>query len=214
MPKTTNKTANRVNTVVSGKTRPKKFRVNVSPSSDQGVAVKCISPFNVSATDAFGFHASSVLVDPPKATDAGGTVLRNYSEYRMEQGALHWTPTVGTTTSGTIWIGYYDNPEIMLKATNGTYSPASMIALAKQAPHRISMTVWMPGTLSLPLFRRRAKFTTDTTSGTTRTDFDLCSHGVFVIGIEGAPVSTNVGYLSLEYRARGYNLENQTITNI
>jgi len=173
-----------------------------------------VSPFNVTPSDAFGFAAVSIIVDPPKAGDAGGTVLKNYSEYRIEQGALSWTPTVGTTTTGTIWIGYYDNPEIIYKANAGTYGTATMLNLAKQSPHRTSMSIWMPGTLSLPLFRRRPKYATDTTAPANRSEADLCTHGVFIIAIEGAPVSTNLGYLSLEYKARGYNLENQAVTGI
>lgn len=148
------------------------------------------------------------------ANDAGGQVLRNYQEYSMVRATLHYTPAVGTTTAGIVHMGYYDNPELVLKAQNGVYTASDLLALAKSSPISIKGPVWLAMELPASMSKRRARYASNSTFPTTRSEVDLEVHGAWICATEGVPFSTNFGQFHIEYTASGYHLENNAIANV
>lgn len=148
------------------------------------------------------------------ANDAGGQVLRNYQEYSMVRATLHYTPAVGTTTAGIVHMGYYDNPELVLKAQNGTYTAAELLSLAKSSPISIKGPVWLAMELPASMSKRRARYASNSTFPTTRSEVDLEVHGTWITATEGVPFSTAYGQFHIEYTASGYHLENNAVAAV
>lgn len=208
---------NKVAAAVYGRTQQPRPRTKISSMSGQSALVSSKYVSNVTSSNGAGAGVHVSLINPPliaAANDAGGAVLRNYQEYTIDRAVITHTPMVGTTTPGTIWIGYYDNPEIILKLFAGTYTTAEATALAKQSPISVSGPVWMPLSLAASSSKRRAKLASDSTTPTDRFQVDLTTHGCFVVALEGGPVTTAYGTTSLEYTARGYHLENNSIAGV
>lgn len=168
------------------------------------------------ATTAVAQMAGAYGVAPPLngSVDPGAVVLSNYQEYRMLSGTLHYVPQVGSTTAGTVWIGYYDNPEIIYKAYQSFYTTANLLALAQTAPHSVSAPVWQAVDLSIPMRSRRKVYSVDTTLPGSSSTADLTVHGIIVIATTGAPFSTTVGTITQEYAAEGFGLQSLAITGV
>jgi hypothetical protein len=110
-------------------------------------------------------------------------------------------------------MGFYDSPEICLKAL-GTYTQAELLTLAKQSPVNACGPIWMPNRLQIPMMKRRGKYATNSQVPGTREGFDLEVHGVCIVATEGVPFSTAFGNIGFEYTALGYHLENNSIANV
>ncbi len=148
------------------------------------------------------------------SADPGAAVLSNYQEYRMLSGTLHYVPQVGSTTSGTVWIGYYDNPEIIYKVYASAYSTASLLSLAQTAPHSVSSPVWQAVDLTIPMRNRRKVYSVDTTVPSSSSVADMTVHGIIIVATSGAPFSTTVGTISQEYVAEGFGLQAIALTGV
>jgi hypothetical protein len=156
-------------------------------------------------------------IQPPRnnATyDAGAAVLKNYQEYDMINCKLTYTPAVGSTTPGQMWFGYYDNPEIIYVALSGSYSPTQLLLLAQCSPDSYSTPVWQPIELPTPMRKRRSRLAVDTTSVTSNERADMTTHGIWIVASVGAPEVTLLGSITMDYSARGFTLQNQSITVI
>lgn len=156
-------------------------------------------------------------INPPLyggGSDPGGAVLRNYQYYRMENARIVYTPTCGTTTSGQVWMAYFDNPEIIFKM--GSYSDADKYTLCRTATHSVVTPVWQGAQLNIPMSRRRSKYSVDSTPMASVADADRCYHGVVVIVSTGTPTTEGLsfGSCTLEYETTGYEVQNQAITLI
>ncbi len=132
----------------------------------------------------------------------------------MLSGTLHYVPQVGSTTAGTVWIGYYDNPEIIYKVYASTFTTANLLALAQTAPHQVSAPVWQAVDLTIPMRTRRKVYAIDTTVPGASTTADMTVHGILIIATTGAPFSTTVGTITQEYVAEGFGLQALAITNV
>lgn len=208
---------NRVTAMLRGKAPQYRPRTRINHMTNDGALVSSRLLGTTLSCTAVGILGSVVPVNPPNGVatlDAGATVLQNYQEYSIDSGVLHYTPACGTTTPGTVWIGYYDNPEIIHDAYVGIpYS--SLLALAKQSTYSVSGPVWMSLDLAIPSKRRRTKFSSDTNSPANRSEADLTTCGIFLIAVEGGPQAiTAIGTMSLDYKARGYSLVNNLIAAV
>nr|WRQ65789.1 structural protein [Tolivirales sp.] len=156
-------------------------------------------------------------INPPlygSGSDPGGAVLRNYQYYVMNNARIIYTPTCGTTTSGQVWMAYFNNPELVYKMSS--YSASERLALARSATHSVVSPVWQAVQLNIPMGKRRPKYSVDSTPMASIADADRCYHGVVVIVTSGTPTTEGLGFGSctLEYEATGYEVQNQTIANI
>lgn len=161
------------------------------------------------------------VVAPPmhlRTADPGAVVSSTYQEYLVENSTIKYVPSVGTTTTGTIWFAYVDNPEIMNKIVNFVYSYADFLSICRSTPARSkSVPVWEGLELSTAgLAPRRKMFTVDTSILTMITDseFDRAAQGCWVYATTSCPFNTVVGTISEHYSCRLKGLQNQLTTSV
>lgn len=214
--RTQNKSLSTLKRALSGGIPQPRPRTRISRMDTGGATVSSKYVFGSSNTDGAGTWVGAYKINPASysGADAGGTVLVNYQEYTLRSWKHTFTPSVGTTTPGVLWIGYYDNPEVMYKVDTGVYSVATLLALAKQSPISSSAPIWHPQTLNIPMSKRRKHYSTNSTNPGSVADADLQIHGVVIMAVEGTPTDTPLGNVSFEYTAVGFHLENNTLTGI
>lgn len=146
--------------------------------------------------------------------DAGGNVLLNYQEYKMLSGMFTYTPIVGSTTAGIVYMAYFDNPEIIRNLNNGVYTGANILALVKNSPNVVAGPVWQG--LSLPMGQRirRPKYSIDTAGTSSNETADRCVHGIFTVAVDGVTqlATTTYGIGTFDYQAEGYGLVNGNLS--
>jgi len=175
-----------------------------------------------SVTGAGTQNFANVLVNPVSysgtgaSNDAGGNVLVNYQEYKMQRGAMTYTPLVGSTTSGIVYLAYFDNPELVRNLNTSVYSVANTLAIIKNAPNVVSGPVWQSLTLPMGMRMRRPKYSIDTAGTSSVETSDRCVHGIFTVCIDGVVqvATTNYGVLTLEYAAEGFGLQNNNVVQL
>lgn len=193
-------------------------RTKISSMTDAGAQVTSIFTTTLLATSVAAQFNGVVGVAPATnsfASDAGGAVIRNYQEYKMKRAVLTYTPAIGTTSPGVVYIAYFDNPEIINKWINSTYTAADKLALAKTAPVSVRGPVWMQLELPASMTVRKPRYTVNTEiTSLTNADYDNQVHGIFGVVTEGVGFSTSFGLLSMDYSVLGYNLQNFSISGI
>lgn len=147
------------------------------------------------------------------SNDAGGTVIRQYSNYLTTRSKLIYTPAVGTTTTGVVFVAYIDNPEVIYNVVNGLYSLTQLTNIVQNYSTTKSTPVWQALEVSLTRPPRRKLFSVDTTTPANPEVADRAIQGLWLIVTANAPSSTTVGFVSEEYAARGENLQPQFFTN-
>lgn len=208
---------------INGKQRIPKTRLRVPRMTGASTYVQSryvVTSASVTGTGTQNFV--NVLVNPPSysgsgaSSDAGGNVLVNYQEYKMQRGAVTYTPTVGSTTAGIVYLAYFDNPELVRNINTSAYSVANTIAIVKNAPNVVSGPVWQ--TLHLPMGTRirRPKYSIDTAGTTSVETTDRAVHGLFCLCVDGVVqlATTSYGILTFEYAAEGFGLQNNNITTL
>lgn len=148
------------------------------------------------------------------ANDAGGVVIRQYSNYLTTRSKIIYTPAVGTTTTGVVFIAYVDNPEMIYKITSGFYSLTDLTNIVQNLSTTKSTPVWQPLELTLNRPPRRKLFSVDTSFPTSAEIADRTIQGLWLIVTVNAPSSTTVGFISEEYAARGENLQPQNFSGV
>lgn len=188
-------------------------RVSAKPSRDSCEVDSKITAISLTSVYPNGRH----LVNPPfyGYNDPGGMVIRNYQYYRMLSARIVYTPLCGSTTPGQIWLAYFDNPELIYKIWTNAITWPNMLLLAQSATHSVRSPVWQGVEMALPMSARRAKYSVDSTEPTTIPEIDRCVHGIVVMVTTGVDETTPAfGSCTLEYRAKGSELQNQTITSL
>lgn len=161
---------------------------------------------------------SNVLVSPAVYSgvpgDAGGNVLLNYQEYKMVSGRCDYTPVVGSTTAGVVYLAYFDNSEIIQKVNTGGYTLPTILSLVKNAPTVTSGPVWMEQSIQMGQRTRRPKYGVDTAGTSSIETADRCVHGIFVAVVDGVTQAstTDYGVLTISYSVEGYGLQNANLS--
>ncbi len=148
------------------------------------------------------------------SNDAGGVVIRQYSNYLTTRSKIIYTPAVGTTTTGTVFICYVDNPEMIYYITNGLYTQTQLTNIVQNFSTTKSTPVWQSLEVSLNRPPRRKMFSVDTTLPSSSEVADRAVQGLWLVVTVNAPNSTTVGFISEEYAARGENLQPQNFTAV
>lgn len=224
MPSINRKQLNKTrNTILNGNRIPRPFaRIPVYSKNKSSIHDRFVCNSLDLGTGVVTGCGQTVLNPPLLALGAAANVLVNFEEYSVQSSQLTYTPVVGTSTLGIVYLAYYDNPEIIYKVQTSVYSDAQKLALAKGSPTSVSGPVWQTFSLNGGTKRRRPKYTVDSSvfSGTVALGIataDLTTHGIFLWGIEGVdtPVSTKTyGKISVEYRVEGYGLQNGTLSGL
>lgn len=115
--------------------------------------------------------------------------------------SFHYTPTVGTTTSGAVHICYIDNPELMLlayirEAESRTAGNNNFANFVRSQSNSKTFAVWESFSVPINSLVRRKMFNVNTTivlgeSGNVL-EFERSIQGMFLIAIEGGPPTNGV----------------------
>lgn len=166
-----------------------------------------------STSQAYGI----IAVCPPyhsASDDPGATIAANYQEYVCTSHGIKYTPSVGTTTSGTMWVAFVDNPEIIYKFYAGTYAYADYLKIAQTTRHSKSAPVWEPLEFSVSTPTRRKLFSVDTSSLTTIEQTDRVVQGAYIYASTSAPTGTTLGVMTDHYTCRVKGLQSRFATGV
>lgn len=192
-------------------------RVRVQSMNGQSATVSSRHTDFSKSSDTLGLADGFLLVNPPtfsNQSDAGGTVARNYQFYKINHLKMRWTPLVGTTTPGVVYLAYFDNPELIHRWTSGLLTYANKLSLAKQSPNGVVAPIWMVQEIAGSLMTRRSKYTVSAELPTSIDEHDQLTHGMFVYVLEGGPPTVPIGTPTLEYGFTAYHLQNRNASGI
>jgi len=163
-----------------------------------------------------GQTSGYVLVDPPQhssTNDPGAAVLINYSNYKVTSSKFIYVPAVGTTTTGTIWAAYIDNPEVIYKILN-FYTGSQITNIVQNSSNAKAVPVWEPMELSMNRPPRNKSFSVDTSSIISTDQANRATQGIWVWATTAAPLSTTLGTILEEYTCVGENLQPAVFTGV
>lgn len=210
------KLANKARQGIQGNNSVPRNRLRV-PKMDRGGSVIRSRFLQYTATTGGATQITGTLGVVPAlnpTNDPGRAVIQNYQEYRIKSAKITYTPQTGSTTTGIVYIGYYDNPEIIARAYTGVLTAANILVLAQTAPISTSTPVWQGVELSAGTRQRRKIYSVDSNNPVDSPTADQTVHGVFFIASVGAPFSTTIGIVSQEYVAEGFGLQNIAYSGI
>jgi hypothetical protein len=158
------------------------------------IEYNCLS--NLLATDAVGIGLESRFYIPGLATglvnSIGPDLVGYYSTGKFEPGTkIRWEPTVSFTTSGRVYVGFTDNPEVAT-AIFGVTGSARVNAI-RALGNTISFPVWQETEINFPTATRRKRFDTNEVAVLTAVDvLDRSCQMVMFAACEGT-ASTPMG---------------------
>jgi len=148
-------------------------------------------------TDASGNNDSAFYISPAFSGQGPLTnISACYELFRVNQYRVRWQPSVGTLTTGTLYMGLIDNCDMIAKwNTYGT----DKYTIIKSLPNMVSTKLYEQKEISWNKPWRRVRFNCDgTITATVAEQIDRTVAGLFVYLIEGAPASTTVGSFVFE----------------
>lgn len=161
-------------------------------------------PLGIGATAAASAYTTEfVNAAQTSNLDPGLAIARNFSNYCITKYAITYTPAVGTTTLGTVFIGYIDNPEIIFKVLSGAYTAVQAAQLAQACEVSTSGPVWQQMTLNVNKRPRKPWFNVDSSPMASTIDADRIHQGMILTAYFG-PSTSNVlfGHLTPKYTAK------------
>lgn len=203
-PKKTNKALAAINRV--NRTPRRKFRGSLG--GDGRVSSRWLSQSvaTAAAAQAYGW----IPVNPPRhtaANDPGAAVLLNYSNYRVLTSKFIYIPAVGTTTTGTIWVAYIDNPEMIYKTVSGTYTYSTLVSIVQGMSTAKAGPIWEMLEVNMNKPPRRKMFNVDAEQSTNAEVAERTHQGMWIYVTTSCPFSTVCGSIQEEYTAIGENLQ-------
>lgn len=141
------------------------------------------------------------------SSSIGPTIVGSYRECLFRSGTkITWSPNVGFTTTGRIYVAYIDNPEVMVGYL-GTLTDTAKLAYIKALTNHVNHPVYKEFTYNMPsIGTRRKRFDVNATGTQTVDTFDRSLQGAFVWVVAGAPGTTDVGAMSLTHQVTVYGL--------
>lgn len=131
----------------------------------------------------------------------GPAIVSAYSSAKFLPGtSLRWEPSVAFTSTGRVFVGFTDNPEVAVQIrTLLNIAIASGLAAdwnayltsIKGLGSTISFPIWQETSIVFPTRLRRKMFDTNETINTLSVDdMDRCMQTSMFLGIEGLPAGT------------------------
>lgn len=128
---------------------------------------------------------------------SGPSICSFYSTGKFLPGTTaEWVPSVGFTTSGRVYVGYTDNPELV--ATIAGLSGVSYATAVKSLGDVISFPVYQNEKWAVPTKLRKKMFDANALWVATADVLDRCMQTTMFVYIEGAPSSTVLGGMRFE----------------
>nr|WRQ65971.1 hypothetical protein [Tolivirales sp.] len=170
---------------------------SMNASSDSSSTVKYSALGSSLVTDVNGESNYRRLYVPGRTTgltnSVGPSIVGKYSTGKFTNGThTRWEPSVSFTTSGRVYVGFTDNPEVM-ETINGL-SGTTFNTAVKGLGDVVSFPVWQETDVPVPMKLRRKMFDTNEVLGTVDANvLDRSAQiGIFV-AVDGAPINTTLG---------------------
>lgn len=184
------------NKITQSGTRKNRNKLPTMASTGDATIIKYSVLGTTLASDATGANAEFRPYIPGNyynfTSTAASSIVAAYSAARFMPGTkIRWEPTVSFTTSGRVFVGFTDNPEVI--AAFDAASLAASINIVKALGSMISFPVWQETDIPFPTRTRRKMFDTNTTITFTTDNLDRCCQTAMLFCIDGCPASTNVG---------------------
>jgi hypothetical protein len=114
---------------------------------------------------------------------AGADIVKHYQEYKYTSALAEWLPAIGpsaTDSGARIFIGYIDNPELIV--TYKAATEANKAAMVKALANVKTFNAWERFTYKVPLTFRRKMFNVDPTIATpSNEETDRAIQGLVII---------------------------------
>lgn len=181
----------------------RKFRTNNNNTVIHSRYVSSF-PLGILSGAASAYTTEFVNAAQTSVLDPGLAIARNFSNYCITDYSVTYTPAVGTTTLGTVFIGYVDNPEIMYKVISGAYTATQCAQLAQACEVSTSGPVWQQMTLTVNKKPRKPWFNVDSSAMTSIIDADRIHQGMIITAYFGPAAGANVlfGHITPKYSAK------------
>lgn len=178
-----------------------------STSSDSSIVKYSVLGLNMSTDGALGtstYYRSFIPGNTNAVTNGSGpSICSFYSTGKFIAGTrIRWEPSVSFTTSGRVYVGFTDNPEIMVNVNTArnAYVTTPTLAnyntyanLVKSLGSVQSFPVWQETDIVLPLETRRKRFDINTAVDYTNADvLDRCSQRVMYVAVDGGPATSTL----------------------
>nr|WRQ65883.1 structural protein [Tolivirales sp.] len=151
---------------------------------------------------------------PTNSKDPASGIAANYMEYRIDSVKLIYTPSCGTTTAGNIWFCFFDNAEMIDKVRSNYYGTSTAVLVAQTTAVQKGTQVWEQMEMNIPLTPRYKWFQINLENPTGIEEINRTIQGCCLWGTAGAPSSTTLGTVSLEYRVTFKGLQNNLYSDI
>lgn len=140
---------------------------------------------------------------PPLASTIGPQIVSSYSSAKFLPGTkIRWEPSVSFNTTGRVYAGFTDNPEVVLQIEQ-LFATALVSGLAidwaayasavKGLGNVVSWPVWQETEVAFPTRLRRKMFDTNETVSANVDLYDRCMQTAMFSVVEGLNVTTNPG---------------------
>lgn len=122
----------------------------------------------------------------------GPGMVSQYSSAKFLPGTkVKWEPSVSFTTTGRVFVGFTDNPEVIVGSAGLT--DAAYAGFVRSLGNVVSFPVWQETEITFPTRLRRKRFDTNKTVAGNVDVFDRCCQTTMFVWIEGMPASTYAG---------------------
>lgn len=128
---------------------------------------------------------------------SGPAICSYYSTGKFMPGTTaEWIPSVGFTTSGRVYVGYTDNPELAVHIAGTTGS--TFANHVKGLGDVISFPVYQSEKWVVPTKLRRRMFDCNASIVASADNFDRSMQTTMFVYVEGAPATTAIGGMRFE----------------
>lgn len=185
--------------MLQGGVRRRRNKAPVSSGSGDRTVIKYSSIGDTQSSTAGGLLVGNRVYIPGRAgglaNSVGPSLVAYYSSAKFLPGTkLRWEPSVPFTTSGRIYVGFTDNPEVIsaLWASSGI----TFVERVKGLGSVISFPVWQETEVPFPTTLRRKRFDVNAYADVTDNNItDRCAQTAVFIAGEGITPSTTCGHL-------------------
>lgn len=184
--------------VQTGKRRNRNKQPTMKPMNSDATCISYSSIGRSLTADVSGGGSLYRVYCPGSGTALAGSIgaeiVSCYSSAKFQPPTrARWEPSVGTTSTGRVYVGFTDNPEVV--ATFAGFSSLSdQLNFVKGLGNLVSFPVWQETDIAVPMRLRRKLF--DTNETVVATDVNVLDRSMqvtMIVGLEGGSPSTTVG---------------------
>lgn len=183
------------NSPVMGGVRKRRLRQPTMSQNGANTILKYSSIGTSVTTDASGNAQPNRKYVPGYPADlvnpVGADVAAFYSTGKFLPGThARWEPSVSFTTTGRVFVGFTDNPEIIESMESSRLTaPATYRNLVKGLENVISFPVWQETEIPFPSKLRRKRFDCNETVANAADVYDRSCQIAMFAAIEGGPAA-------------------------